>query len=181
MVKNYIFEGKKLYENLNIKLLEFYDFETIILDIGCGTGLLDKEIKAINKESYIIGIDISEEAIEIAKKYLDESYLLNLDNDKLPIFKNKFDLIILGDILEHLKRPDVFLSNVYEYLNNDGKVLLSVPNIANWFIRLRLLFGNFDYYDSGILDKSHLRFFTFSSIYKLIYNANYKIVSFDFV
>ena len=181
MTANNIFESRKLYNNVNNKLLEFYNFENKILDIGCGTGLIDREIKKINKKSYIVGVDISEEAIKIAKKYIDETYLLNLDNDKLPDFKNKFDIIILGDILEHLKRPDIFLSDLREYLNINGKILLSVPNIANWYIRLELLFGNFNYYDSGILDKAHLRFFTYPSVCELISNANFKISSFNFI
>jgi 2-polyprenyl-3-methyl-5-hydroxy-6-metoxy-1,4-benzoquinol methylase len=87
----------------------------------------------------------------------------------------KYDLVILGDILEHLKRPDIFLTAINDHLTPDGKIIVSVPNIANYSIRLRLLIGQFRYTETGIMDRTHLRFFTWSSFSELIDRSGFAI------
>jgi 2-polyprenyl-3-methyl-5-hydroxy-6-metoxy-1,4-benzoquinol methylase len=112
---------------------------------------------------------------------LDDFFIVDLDDQKLPKFDNKFDLIVLGDVLEHLKRPDIILKNLKELLASHGRIIISVPNIAQIKIRLKLLLGNFDYQDYGIMDRTHLKFFTQKTIKNLIIQAGYQIEREEFI
>jgi 2-polyprenyl-3-methyl-5-hydroxy-6-metoxy-1,4-benzoquinol methylase len=169
------FEVKSLYNNVNPKIVKLYENEVNVLDIGCSTGVLANVLKNINADAKITGIDISAKAGEKAKLILENFYCLDLDNAVLPDFGKKFDLIILGDVLEHLKRPDNLLSNLKLILNEDGKIIISLPNIAYITIRIKLLLGTFEYEDTGIMDRTHLRFFTQKTVKNLIVSSGYKI------
>jgi len=174
------FQNSLFYNNANKFILQFYGGEQKVLDIGCGTGLLAKAIRNINPDAMITGIDLSLQVKPEAEKNLDCFILVNLENDSdFPEFDQKFDLIILGDVLEHLKRPDTLLSKLEQYLEPDGKIIISIPNIAHWSIRLDLLMGRFTYQQTGILDNSHLRFFTYQSMHELLIQSGYKIIKFN--
>jgi 2-polyprenyl-3-methyl-5-hydroxy-6-metoxy-1,4-benzoquinol methylase len=175
MVENF-FNPTVVYNNINSVILELYEKETNVLDIGCGTGILAQYIHKMNPDSYIVGLDQSCEVINETKKNLNEFYLIDLDTEQIPVFEKKFDLVILGDVLEHLKRPDLLLNELHNYLIDDGKVIISIPNIALATVRCQLLMGDFNYQSTGILDNSHLRFFTYHTIRKLIKSAGYKII-----
>jgi 2-polyprenyl-3-methyl-5-hydroxy-6-metoxy-1,4-benzoquinol methylase len=175
-----LFQNSFIYNNANDCILNFYHGETRILDIGCGTGLLAKAVRERNPESIITGLDISPYVVLDAEKNLDFFSPVDLDNDRdFPDFEQKFDLIILGDVLEHLKRPDILLEKLSRYLHPEGKIIISIPNIAHWSIRLDLLMGRFIYQPTGILDNSHLRFFTYQSIRELIEKSGYEIIQFN--
>jgi SAM-dependent methyltransferase len=79
-----------------------------------------------------------------------------------------FDVVVLGDVLEHLRHPDATLSALAARLAPGGRVVVSVPNVAHLWIRMSLLVGRFEYADRGILDRGHLRFFTLSSFRRLL-------------
>lgn len=175
------FEGRAIYENINREIFALYGQESVILDIGCGSGALGAHLKQINPRCTVHGIDISGEACERAATRIDRVWCLDLDCDSLPGGGVRYDLIILGDLLEHLKRPDLLLSRLHDHLSHDGKIILSVPNIANYSIRLRLLRGEFRYTETGILDRTHLRFFTLRSITDLIRSCNFRVVSQRFI
>lgn len=83
---------------------------------------------------------------------------------ELPPLDDPFDVIICADVLEHLSDPARVLASLLRYLGRDGLVIVSVPNIAHLWVRLQLLIGRFDYTDRGILDRTHLRFFTRKSL-----------------
>jgi 2-polyprenyl-3-methyl-5-hydroxy-6-metoxy-1,4-benzoquinol methylase len=93
---------------------------------------------------------------------------------ELPFSEQFFDVIIFADILEHLKDTSV-LSNYRRYLKNDGYAIISIPNVANWKIRLSLLLGKFDYKEAGILSRHHLRFYTLKTAKKMITDAGFQI------
>lgn len=171
------FEGLQVYENANPEILALYEGEERVLDIGCGSGALGAHFKRINPRAIVHGLDISPEAGKHAAGRLDRFACLDLDLDPLPDLGIAYDLIVMGDVLEHLKRPDLFLRNVGELLDPGGSMIVSVPNIANYSIRMRLLAGNFDYTDSGILDRSHLRFFTRRTIGDLLASCGYRVVA----
>ena len=82
-----------------------------------------------------------------------ESIYLNIKYEKY------FDIIVFADILEHLKEPLEVLKRYKKYLKDDGYIIISIPNIANWKIRFKSLLGRFEYNEYGILDSGHLRFF----------------------
>lgn len=170
-----VFSGHEIYENVNPKIAELYAGEQSVLDIGCGSGALGAWIKQKNIHAIVHGIDISSEAGKSATARLDAFWCVDLDLSPLPETGLKYDLIIMGDLLEHLKRPDLFLARMAEHLAPAGRVIVSVPNIANYSIRLRLLFGEFRYTETGIMDRTHLRFFTWDSFTELLSQCGFSI------
>ncbi len=100
--------------------------------------------------------------------------------DVLPFAPESFDVALLGDILEHLKHPFALLQAVKAVLRPGGCIYVTVPNVANVVVRLNLLFGRFRYADSGILDRTHLRFFTIDSARLLVEHAGFTILRQDF-
>jgi len=136
-----------------------------ILDIGCSKGFVGKKL---SKKHNLYGIDLNPEDAKIAKKYYNEVKIIDID-EKKPAYKhNFFDVIIMADVLEHLKDPLGIIVHFKRFLKKNGLMILSVPNVANIYIRLNLLFGRFDYGDRGILDRTHLKFFTLKSLRKLV-------------
>lgn len=85
------------------------------------------------------------------------------------------DVIVMADVLEHLAKPEALLGLAAEALDRGGAIVVSIPNIANLASRLGLLFGRFEYQDRGILDRTHLRFYTLSSARRLIRDAGFQI------
>ena len=94
----------------------------------------------------------------------------------LPPLKGPFDVIVYGDILEHLKDPLRVFMMINEHLRSDGTVIVSVPNVANIWVRIQLLLGKFEYADRGILDRTHMRFFTLNSFRTFLQEANVDVV-----
>ena len=149
-----------------------------ILDIGCGSGELGRLLKA--KGHLVYGIEIDKKSYLLSKRKLDKVLLGDISAMTIPKNFRNFDYIIFADVLEHLVNPLAVLEKVKPLLKKEGFVLISVPNIANWVMRLKLLFGIFNYSNSGLLDKTHLRFFTLKSLKRLINSAGYKIIKLDF-
>lgn len=89
----------------------------------------------------------------------------------------KFDVITFADVLEHLRDPNQALTRAKDYLKEDGFIIISLPNVANWRVRLSLLLGKFNYTKTGILDESHLRFYNLETAKNLI-GKHYKIEKF---
>ena len=174
------FDNNAIYGSINQGILKLYRGEKNILDIGCGQANLAKVLKNINPEVFICGIDVSEDFGLTAKNNLDQFYLTDLDNGILPELNKEFNLIILGDIIEHLKRPDLLLIKLCKLLSKNGYMIISVPNIAHYGIRRRLLFGKFEYVDSGIMDKTHLRFFTDKTMRDLIDKSGLSVIGVEY-
>lgn len=151
-----------------------------VLDVGCASGYLGE---LLMKEGNILyGIDGNKEAIETArKKYKGVAWLdLNDTNsDQLESLFNGviFDVIVFADVLEHLLDPESSLRNLGKLLKPGGKVIVSLPNVALWRVRLNLLFGQFDYTDYGVLDRTHLHLYTFKTGKALIRNSGFQVFS----
>jgi 2-polyprenyl-3-methyl-5-hydroxy-6-metoxy-1,4-benzoquinol methylase len=170
----------RLYEeNINMYVVKHVDANKKILDVGCSVGELGKYLKRY-KNAEVYGIDISNKAIQKATKILDGAFVVNIDTDKIPFAKKKFDEIICADVLEHLYDPVSVLKKLSSYLKDDGIFILSIPNVANIKIRLNLLLGRFDYTDKGILDNSHIRFFTRKTVNKLIKDSDLILQKYDY-
>lgn len=148
-----------------------------VFDIGCNTGNLAKGLTKF-KKCKVYGVDISDSALKIAKKVLTDSTVLDLENFKDFPFKNvEFDYVILADVLEHIKNPEEVLQKIKSQLKFKYLVV-SLPNIAFIEIRIKLLLGIFDYKNYGIMDESHLHFYTKKTMQELFEKSGYKIISY---
>ncbi len=144
-----------------------------VLDVGCSDGSLGKGLKNLGME--VVGVELDAEACKKAENILDKVFSANVENFSLPFPAGYFDCILFADILEHLHNPKEVLKKYRFYLNNNGVVISSIPNIRYYKVVIRLLRGTWDYMDGGILDKSHLRFFTLINIKEMFREAGYKI------
>jgi len=146
-----------------------------VLDMGCNTGNLGERLIK-DKNCIVYGLDYSKLAIKEAKKKLNKALVLDLENYTIPFKQEKFDIIVFADVLEHLRYPERILKNYLNILKPDGKIIISIPNIAYIKIRVGLLFGRWNYKKAGILDRTHLRFFTKKTIINLLKYCGYKII-----
>jgi len=149
------------------------------LDVGCWTGNTGKALME-KKRCDVDGIDFKAEALEEArKKGYKKTYLVNLNDENFSLnIEDKYDYIICADVLEHLREPDKILRKLRKFLNENGQILISVPNIAFLQFRLELLAGRFDYNPKGgVMDATHLRFFTMKSIKEMCKKSGYKIIN----
>ena len=149
---------------------------TNILDIGCGSGVLGSFLKKKYLCS-VTGIEILEEYSNIAKKKLDKVITEDFETMEIENFKSKFDYIIFSDSLEHMYNTDLILQKASKLLaDKDSKILIALPNIQNFRVTIPLIFkGNWDYVDEGLLDRTHIRFFTLSSFKKVLKKNNFII------
>lgn len=146
-----------------------------VLDVGCGRGLIGGFLQKYDNVT-IDGMDVDEEAIEEAKKYnkyrtFYNSSIEKIDYKELP----KYDVIVFGDLLEHLVKPYEVLIKMEKNLKKDGIILVSIPNIAHVDIIKNLINNNWNYNTVGLLDTTHLRFFTEKSFVEMIKNVNEQI------
>lgn len=159
-----------------------YDFikpGSDFLDFGCSTGYFGSLIKA-GLDCKVYGVEISDDVKE-ARKVLDGVYSFDLDGTwPAKVFERKYDYVFFGDVLEHLKQPGVALEKCKKLLKKGGKIFVSVPNIAHMSIRLELIQGNFEYESMGILDSTHLQYFTLDSFARMANGAGYKVERVDY-
>lgn len=152
-----------------------------VLDIGCHTGILGEALRK-QKHCDVTGIDNDAPALDAARERLNAVAAVDLEakgweqNLRANGYAN-FDVILFGDVIEHTRDPLGILKAAKDLLAPTGQVIVSLPNIANLRIRLGLLCGKFEYTDSGILDKTHIRFFTLASARALLRDAGYRITS----
>ena len=128
---------------------------TKALDIGAGSGALGQALK----EHGIRGID-AVDTCEETREHLKPIYQNVFESLEQVPNTARYDLILLLDVLEHVQDPKAFLAQTASHVVPGGKILISVPNVAHWSTRLSLLFGFFEYTDRGILDRTHLQFFS---------------------
>ena len=147
-----------------------------ILDLGCGTGALGKALKA-RQSCHVDGIEINKAAALVARDNLDTVHEDNLNRFDPSYLTKKYDCIIFADILEHLISPWDAIKKYTSVLEDSGVVVASIPNIAHPWILSNLAQGLFRYAPAGLLDITHLRFFTKTSIFQLFYGAGLKIVN----
>lgn len=146
-----------------------------ILDLGCGTGALGKAVKQ-RQECICQGVELNKEAAAIAEKNLDNVWCDNLNRFDPKFLNQKYDCMVFADILEHLVMPWAVLNKFAGALKENGTVIVSLPNIAHPSIISMLEKGLFRYRPAGILDITHLRFFTKTTIFQMFYVAGLKII-----
>jgi 2-polyprenyl-3-methyl-5-hydroxy-6-metoxy-1,4-benzoquinol methylase len=145
-----------------------------ILDVGCGTGSLLMSLKA-RQGAEVSGIELMPDAAALARERLDRFEQLNLDGlDALPFEEDYFDVAIFGDVLEHLRDPARLLRAVRRHLQPDGRIICSVPNVKHWTVLAPLLLEDrFSYADEGLLDRTHVHFFTLRELEAMLAEAGF--------
>jgi len=147
---------------------------TTVLDVGCSTGYLGEALRARNCRVW--GVDRDAAAVAEAKASYEGVCVVDLDEcDELPWPERSFDVVLCGDVIEHLRDPARALRLVRRYVSPGGRLVLSVPNVAHVSVRLPLLVGRFEYRRSGILDETHLRLFTFRTARTLVESSGFAI------
>jgi O-antigen biosynthesis protein len=160
-----------------MKLIELVDPPGRVLDVGCSTGYLAERLQ--QRGSTVIGIEMDERAAEVARRFCEAVYVGNIETMELPFDAESFDYVMCGDLIEHLRDPQAVLARLRPLLRPTGRLVLSTPNIANWAMRLSLLFGRFRYTEWGILDRTHTHFFTRKTLRECLEAAGYRIDVFD--
>jgi 2-polyprenyl-3-methyl-5-hydroxy-6-metoxy-1,4-benzoquinol methylase len=147
-----------------------------VLDIGCGHGFLARELA--RRGNRVTGVDAlacpSEQ--EVFDSYFQQDLNADLSGLAHQLHGQKFNYILLLDVLEHLTSCEELLRLCASVLQPNGRIIVTLPNIANISVRLMLLFGRFEYTERGILDRAHLRFFTFRSGRRLLENHGLEIL-----
>ena len=147
-----------------------------ILDVGAADGFVSRKLTEHGWR--VTGIEGDPALAQAGAPYCERMITANL-NREVPEVQGPFDAILYGDVLEHLIDPLRVLVELNRSLAPDGFVIVSVPNIAHLYIRLLLLLGRFDYLDRGILDNTHLRFFTARSLRALLDDAGLVVERFS--
>ena len=151
-----------------------------VLDIGCAQGYLG-EFLHIEKKCEVVGIDYLPEHIEEARQKNVYTELFQLDlnhlSNELDKYTGYFEYILLGDVLEHLYEPQKLLNQIKKLLKTSGCIIISIPNISHGSILINLMKNNFEYTETGLLDNTHIRFFTLNSFVKLLNSENFEIIS----
>ncbi|MDD5473795.1 MAG: class I SAM-dependent methyltransferase [Candidatus Methanoperedens sp.] len=160
------------------KIFELIPSGSKVLEIGCGSGRL-ANLLSIKKKCRVYCVDKEPKMAGIARNKCVEMLNIDIERTELPYENGYFDCIILGNVLEHTKDPPGILTSLKKYLSDDGFLIYSVPNIVNWHSRMTIFFGKFEYADSGIFDKTHLRFYNLNSAKKLAQYAGYRIIGLD--
>ncbi len=145
-----------------------------ILDVGCAAGVLGKALKE-RGATEVVGVEVVKEVANEAKKYLDRVIVGDIEHIELDYPEGYFDCIVLADVLEHLYNPWQALAKLKRLLSDAGKVVCSIPNIGHAFVLRNLLNGTWKYEEAGILDITHLRFFTLESAFALLMSAGFEI------
>lgn len=151
--------------------LDIVGYNKRVLEVGCATGYFTKALR--DRGCRIVGIEMDADAAAIAEKWAERIVVGNLDAGTLwqQLDGEQFDAITFGDVLEHLRNPLATIREAVHVLRPSGIVAISVPNVAHGDVRMALLQGDFPYHDTGLLDRTHVQFFTRRSLEQLIREA----------
>jgi SAM-dependent methyltransferase/glycosyltransferase involved in cell wall biosynthesis len=142
----------------------------VVLDVGCHMGMLGALYRLRNPRARVLGVDNDLAAVRVAATRLSEAACIDVEAAPLPFeVPGGYDCIIYGDVLEHLRDPWRIMREHAALLSPRGVMVICVPNAAHWSVTLKLLTGQFDYEDQGVLDRTHLRWFTLASMEKALH------------
>lgn len=162
--------SRRPYAGINMPLLALLGPEGgDILDVGCGSGGAAGVIKEQNPSRSIYGVTVSTLEATLARPVMAECWVADLEGSwPRELEQRTFDSVICSHVLEHLKSPARVVTRLAALLRGGGRLLIAVPNVAYWRNRLHMLAGHFEYQDGGVLDETHLRFFTFHTADKYL-------------
>lgn len=158
-------------------LLQWVGKGARVLDVGCGVGVLSLKM-ATDCQAIVTAIEPNKSRADAARRAGVDVYGGLLEKGRTDI-GNCFDVIVFADVLEHIPDPRQTLVTAADYLTEDGQILASIPNVAHWTVRWDLLRGRFDYASCGIMDSTHLRWFTKKTAVELFESAGYEVCDYN--
>lgn len=161
--------------NSHTLVVELAGINNLILEVGTSTGYMTKVLRDLG--NHIIGVEIDEEAAEIASKYCDLMITGDVEEVDFDEYMgpSSIDVAIFGDVLEHLKYPATVLERIKGYLKPEGYIVVSIPNFCHGDVLFNLLKGDFKYTSMGLLDETHLRFFGHKNVIDLLNDCSYLV------
>jgi len=148
-----------------------------ILEIGCAAGMTGKTLKELGFEE-VVGVELREDVAQDAQAFYDRVIIGDVEKIQLPYEKGYFDCILYGDVLEHLIDPWRLLREHNLLLGQGGAIICSIPNVRHYKNTKKLLIrGEWEYRERGVLDRTHLRFFTVKSIRAMVGDAGFEITA----
>jgi len=147
-----------------------------ILEIGCGNGDTGAMAKNEGKCAFYAAVELVEDMANEARKKLDDVICGNAETIDFPWPKKHFDVLLMSEVLEHLENPDLLLKKVAPYLADDALIMASSPNVSHHSIIKMLLEGEWRLADQGIMDRTHLRWFTPKSYKRLFEESGFEVI-----
>jgi 2-polyprenyl-3-methyl-5-hydroxy-6-metoxy-1,4-benzoquinol methylase len=160
------------------KLLALVGSGKRVLDVGCSSGYLARPL--VEQRCTVIGIEQDQAAAEAARAVCEEVLEGDVETIELPFAAGSFDVVLCGDLIEHLRDPEAFLARMRPLLREGGLLVLTTPNVANWSMRLGLLVGRWRYTERGILDRTHVHLFTRRTLVETVERAGYRVLELDY-
>jgi 2-polyprenyl-3-methyl-5-hydroxy-6-metoxy-1,4-benzoquinol methylase len=159
-------------------MLRMVGFNKRVLEAGCASGHMSEMLVA--QGCSVVGIEIDSVVAKSAEQWVERVVVGNFDDEVLwqELEGESFDAILFGDVLEHLQDPLKTVRAALKHLNPAGIIVISVPNIAHADVKIALLNGSFPYQESGLLDETHIHFFTKESLFDLVKKAGLSTTEF---
>jgi ubiquinone/menaquinone biosynthesis C-methylase UbiE len=179
VAKVHLMEQTPVHEQHNPDLLRLIPSNAqTVVEVGCSSGAMAREYKKINSRCRYIGIEVVPQYAVLAQRHCDVVHELNIEGVDDEYIRQSLpgDCWVFGDSLEHLKDPWSLLAKIRRTISADGNVVACIPNAQHWSVQARLNCGEFRYEESGLLDKTHLRWFTRITIFEMFQQAGYQIV-----
>lgn len=169
--------NERIYAGSNRPLLQLLTHfpAGAALDCGCGAGGNACVLSQMGWR--VTGITVSPRELEMASECCEAVLLGDLNSGIPKEAGGPFDLVVFSHVLEHLLQPEVVLRDVRRLLSPDGRIIVALPNVLYWRLRMKFLFGEFKYEPTGIMDETHVRFYTFHSGMELLRSNGFEILS----
>lgn len=177
-MKEYVYPGHNLPSKKSSKLLALVGDNKDVLEVGCAMGFQTRALKE-QQSCKVVGIELNAHQASHAKPFCEDVIIGNIETLDLgmALGTKKFDVITFADVLEHLRDPVEALSKTKPLLNDSGYIVASIPNIVHSSVIFEMARGSFNYRTFGLLDDTHIRFFTKKTIYETFEKAGFLIVT----
>jgi len=149
-----------------------------VIEVGCSRGALARAYREANTACEYVGIEIDRESADHARAFCSSVICEDIEQIDEAVFASLFpsDCWIFADSLEHLRDPWAVLTRIRGHIHPDARVIACIPNAQHWSVQARLNRGEFRYEDRGLLDRTHLRWFTRTTIAELFQSAGYRMI-----
>jgi 2-polyprenyl-3-methyl-5-hydroxy-6-metoxy-1,4-benzoquinol methylase len=158
------------------KVIRMVGGDRDVLELGCGYGVMSRALHA--RGCRVVGLERDSQSAEAARPWLHELVIVDLEDQGWVehLGHKAFDVVLAADVIEHLRHPGELLRRLHSLLSADGELVLSVPNIGHAGVIAELFCGAFDYRPTGILDSTHIRFFTWKTLEQLLNECGFEVV-----